>query len=101
MSRDNRDALGSLRAGNSGGPGRSPRLAESECLRATVEACPLAARKEIVATAVTEAKFGDPKAREFDELEDLLIESERILNKSMEVVNEDIDLLRPTRYEVA
>ena len=43
----------------------------------------------------------NPKSREFDELEDLIIESERILNKSMEVVHEDIDLLRPTRYEVA
>ena len=43
----------------------------------------------------------NPKAPEFDELEDLIIESERILNKSMEVVYEDVDLLRPTRYEVA
>ena len=36
-----------------------------------------------------------------DDVEELLIEAEGILNKSMEVVHEDIDLLRPTRYEVA
>lgn len=43
----------------------------------------------------------DLKSPDFSEVLELLIESEGILNKSMEVVHEDIDLLRPTRYEVA
>jgi hypothetical protein len=43
----------------------------------------------------------DSSTEGFDEVNELLIESEGILNKSMEVVHEDIDLLRPTRYQVA
>lgn len=43
----------------------------------------------------------DAEMPEFSEVEELLVESEGILNKAMEVVHEDIDLLRPTRYQVA
>lgn len=43
----------------------------------------------------------DAEMPEFSDVNDLLIEAEGILNKAMEVVYEDVDILRPTRYEVA
>jgi len=62
---DMRDIKGRFADGHSGGPGRPRRQIERECLRATLAGCSLEDWEAIVAKAVTDAKAGDAKAREW------------------------------------
>ena len=58
-----RDERGHFTAGNAGGPGRPRRAIETEYLRAVSDAVPLEAWTAIVERAVSDAKDGDDKAR--------------------------------------
>jgi hypothetical protein len=60
-----RDAGGRFAAGNAGGPGRPRRDTERAYLAIMSEACSPEAWREIVQSAVTDAKAGDAKAREW------------------------------------
>lgn len=51
--------------GNPGGPGRPRRQTEAAYLEVVLGACSLDDWREIVSTAVAEAKGGDPKSREW------------------------------------
>lgn len=51
--------------GNRGGPGRPSRQTELDYLRATSAACSVEDWTQIVARAVTDARAGNAKAREF------------------------------------
>ena len=57
------DERGRFAVGNSGGPGRPRRAIEREYLRAVSDAVPLEAWTAIVERAVSDAKDGDDKAR--------------------------------------
>ena len=60
-----RDGKGRFAEGNGGGPGRPPRPVETEYLKALSDALTLEDWREVVARAVTDAKQGDAKAREW------------------------------------
>lgn len=60
-----RDEAGRFAQGNRGGPGRPRRAVELDYLAALGDALTLTDWKEIVTRAVTDAKQGDPKAREW------------------------------------
>ena len=60
-----RDEKGQFADGNPGGPGRPPRDADIGYLCAMADACDLDTWKEIVARAVTDAKGGNAKARDW------------------------------------
>lgn len=62
---DGRDELGRFTVGNPGGPGRPRRAVELDYLRALSDAIGLDDWREIVQRAVTDAKAGDVKAREW------------------------------------
>lgn len=62
---EQRGRNGQFIEGNGGGPGRPPRRTEATYLRATSAACSVEDWTEIVARAVTDAKAGNAKAREF------------------------------------
>jgi hypothetical protein len=51
--------------GNPGGPGRPRRATEQRYLEATIYACSVDDRGEVVGKAVEQAKAGDAKARDF------------------------------------
>jgi hypothetical protein len=59
------DKNGRFAVGNSGGPGRPRRPVEREYLRALNEAVSLDDWKDVVRGALTQAKEGDAKAREW------------------------------------
>ena len=65
MGASGRDGRGRFGRGNPGGPGRPPRETERAYLSALSAACPPEVWQEIVARAVTDAKDGDAKAREW------------------------------------
>jgi hypothetical protein len=65
MDNEHRDQQGRFAAGNPGGPGRPRRAVEREYLAALSEAVTLDDWQEIVKTAVTAAKQGDGKARDW------------------------------------
>jgi hypothetical protein len=60
-----RDDNGRFAPGNAGGPGRPRRAIERDYLATLSEAVPLEAWREIVETAVDQARGGDAKAREW------------------------------------
>lgn len=62
---DGRDNAGRFAQGNSGGPGRPRRVVELDYLAALGDALTLADWAAIVARAVTDAKAGDAKARDW------------------------------------
>jgi hypothetical protein len=65
MAKAAHDERGRFTAGNPGGPGRPPRPVEREYLRALNEAVSLEDWQAVVRAAVTQAKEGDGKAREW------------------------------------
>jgi hypothetical protein len=60
-----RDIKGRFAIGHPGGPGRPKRQTEAAYLGAMMAACPLEEWQAIVGRAVTDAKGGDAKAREW------------------------------------
>jgi len=62
---DIRDRKGRFAEGSAGGPGRPPRQTERDYLRATLTGCSVDDWVEIVRQAVTSAKAGDAKARDW------------------------------------
>jgi hypothetical protein len=60
-----RNRNGTFGPGNPGGPGRPPRATEAQYLEALSEAVSLDDWRAIIHTAVTKAKKGDFKAREW------------------------------------
>ena len=60
-----RDNHGRFAPGNAGGPGRPRRAVERDYLTTLTEACPPEKWRAIVDRAVTDAKDGDPKARDW------------------------------------
>lgn len=60
-----RDKLGRFVKGSSGGPGRPKRATELEYLAVLGEAVGIDTWREVVVRAVTDAKAGDGKAREW------------------------------------
>ena len=65
MNNGHRNPQGQFTAGNPGGPGRPRRAIEREYLAALSEAVTLEDWREIVKAAVTGAKQGDTKARDW------------------------------------
>lgn len=61
----NRDDSGRFLPGNPGGPGRPPRQTEGEYLRAVQRACSLEDVAAIAARAVSQARGGDARARDW------------------------------------
>ena len=62
---DTREKNGRFSPGNNGGPGRPLRVTETSYLRATAAACSLEDWGHIVTRAVSDAKTGNAKARDF------------------------------------
>src|SRR5581483_7105076 len=62
---NNRDTKGRFEPGNGGGPGRPSRCTETAYLRELTKACSLDDSREIVHKAVTDAKGGNWRARDF------------------------------------
>lgn len=60
-----RDKNGQFTKGNPGGPGRPSRPTEAAYLNVLMNACTTDDFQEICAQAVSDAKEGDPKAREW------------------------------------
>ena len=63
--KDDRDTNGRFAPGNSGGPGRPKRHIEVEYMTSMLSVCTLSEWEEIVRQAVTLAKEGDHKARDW------------------------------------
>src|SRR5215468_771491 len=84
---------GGFRPGNPGGPGRPRRAAEQSYLDATIASVPVEDWKKVVAKALTQAKAGDAKAREW--LSKMLVGSDPIpLAKLVEELQTELERVK-------